>query len=457
MDWLRDELAPLYEKEMQKLVRDPWQAREDYIGVISDRSPANVDEFFAGRALRPLAAEETSRALRLLEMQRHAMLMFTSDGWFFDDVSGIETVQLLQYAARAMQLAREVEGGNRESKYLAVLAKAPSNVPEFENGKKIYRRLVTPAALDLLRVGAHYAVSSLFEEYAETTTFGCFTARGEVSHLSRAGRQKIAAGKVHVSSEITRTQEDISFAVLHLGDHNLMGGVHRFKSDKALASMWQKVKEAFDRSDISEVVGLIDRYFGSHSYSLWHLFQDEKRKVIGQILEETLGGIESSFRRIYEDNYPMMLALKDMDIALPSSFAALLQFTLNKDLENLLRAPDSDTGKIERVAAGFAEWSLEPDLSALGYAATVRLNAIMAGLARTPAASEPLRAAEALIRGLAGLRLDIDLWKCQNVFFFAVRNLYGEMREKAGRGDQQAGDWLTAASGLAGLIGIRLG
>jgi alpha-amylase/alpha-mannosidase (GH57 family) len=456
MDWLRDGLAGLYEREMGKLVRDPWQAREDYIRVVLDRSAANVDAFFSRHAARKLSPEDTTRALRLLEIERNAMLMFTSCGWFFDDISGIESVQVLQYAARAMQLARDVEGGDWESKYLAILGKAPSNVPAYENGKKIYRLLVKPAALDLLRVGAHYAVSSLFEKYSETTNFGCFTARGEAIHLSRAGRQKIAAGRVRVSSEITRNEKDIVFSVLHLGDHNLMGGVQRFQGDRALESMWQEIEGAFGRSDIPEVIGLMDKYFGSHGYSLWHLFQDEKRKVMGQILEEALTDIKSSFHKIYEDNYPTMLALKNMNIPLPSFFAAPLEFTLNEDLEQLLRAPDPDMARILGIADEFREWALEPDRSALGYAATMRINAIMAGVSQDPAAAGPLKAAASLLTALAGLRLEIDLWKSQNVFFFSVRDRYRELRLRADKGDKEAGDWVAAAVNLAGLLSVGL-
>jgi alpha-amylase/alpha-mannosidase (GH57 family) len=456
MDWLRDGLAELYEREMGKLVRDPWRAREDYIQVVLDRSAANVDAFFSRQAARKLTAEDTTRALRLLEIERNAMLMFTSCGWFFDDISGLESVQVLQYAARAMQLARDVEGGDWESRYLAILGKAPSNVPAYENGKKIYRLLVKPAALDLLRVGAHYAVSSLFEKYPETTSFGCFAARGEAIHLSRAGRQKVAAGRVRVSSEITRNEDDIAFAVLHLGDHNLMGGVRRFQGDKALESMWQDIEGAFGRGDIPEVIGLMDKHFGSHGYSLWHLFQDEKRKVVGQILEESLSDIELSFHKIYEDNYPMMLALKNMNIPLPSFFAAPLEFTLNQDLGQLLRAPDPDVAKIQSIAGEFREWALEPNRSALGYAATMRINAMMAGVLQDPTAAGPLKAAATLLEALADLRLEIDLWKSQNGFFFSVRNRYRELKERADKGDKEAGDWIAAAAHLAGLLGVRL-
>ena len=108
LDWLRDTLAPAYFENGRRFFPDPWEARNAYISVILDRSPASLDLFFKMHASHDLAPAERTAALKLLEMQRHAMLMYTSCGWFFDELSGIETVQVIQYAARALQLAESL-------------------------------------------------------------------------------------------------------------------------------------------------------------------------------------------------------------------------------------------------------------------------------------------------------------------------------------------------------------
>ena len=165
LDHLRDKVEPLYTAGAAELLRDPWAARDDYIEVILDRSSQSRDTFFARHALRPLTAGEQQRALGLLEVQRHAMLMYTSCGWFFDDLSGIETVQVMQYAGRALQLANEfLPADDLEEEFLRDLAEAHSNLLEQGSGRDIFERQVRPAALDLLKVSAHYAISSLFEE-----------------------------------------------------------------------------------------------------------------------------------------------------------------------------------------------------------------------------------------------------------------------------------------------------
>jgi uncharacterized protein DUF3536 len=146
LDWLRDELAPLFEEAAGAFFSDPWAARDGYIEVVLDRTPESVAAFFARHAAGgPLRGAERVRALQLLELQRHAMLMYTSCGWFFNDLAGIETVQVLSYAGRALQLAEQLFEAPIEPGFLRLLDEAWSNLPEAGSGRDLYERLVRPA------------------------------------------------------------------------------------------------------------------------------------------------------------------------------------------------------------------------------------------------------------------------------------------------------------------------
>jgi alpha-amylase/alpha-mannosidase (GH57 family) len=162
LDWLRDTLVPLYEQSAAELLKDPARARNDYIDVVLDRSPENISAFFSRHARKRLLADERTRALRLLEMQRHAMLMFTSCGWFFDELSGIETTQVIFYAGRAIQLAQQLFGDHLEEHFEERLTTARSNLSEQGDAREIYRKWVKTSAVDLQKVAAHYAISLLF-------------------------------------------------------------------------------------------------------------------------------------------------------------------------------------------------------------------------------------------------------------------------------------------------------
>jgi len=146
LDELRDELAPLYEQAAGEIFESPWQARDDSIDLVLDPSPAAAEAFFARHARGAVAAgERRARALRLLEMQRCAMLMYTSCGWFFDDLAGLEAVQVLRYAGRAARLADELCGGQCERALLRRLAWARSNDPAAGTGRDLYEARVRPA------------------------------------------------------------------------------------------------------------------------------------------------------------------------------------------------------------------------------------------------------------------------------------------------------------------------
>ncbi|MFQ3663415.1 MAG: DUF3536 domain-containing protein, partial [Chloroflexaceae bacterium] len=149
LDWLRDTLAPRFELQGRRLFKDPWEARNDYIEVILDRSDEVVNRFLTRHGRGPLDSGQCIAALKLMELQRQLLLMYTSCGWFFDDLAGIETVQVIRYAGRAVQLARELFGEDLEGPFLERLARARSNNPAIGDGRAIYDRCVRPAVVDL--------------------------------------------------------------------------------------------------------------------------------------------------------------------------------------------------------------------------------------------------------------------------------------------------------------------
>jgi alpha-amylase/alpha-mannosidase (GH57 family) len=142
LDWLRDELAARYERSGEKLFRDPWAARDESLPVLSQPTAEDAERFFETHAARSLDAGERRRALRLLEMQRYTMLMFASCGWFFDDPAGLETRQILRFAARAIELSNGEPGDSLEEHFLARLESFRSNDPAAGIGREIYETSV---------------------------------------------------------------------------------------------------------------------------------------------------------------------------------------------------------------------------------------------------------------------------------------------------------------------------
>ena len=144
LDRLRDSAAVVFEREASRLLKDPWQARNAFIDLVLDRSEETVSGFLADHALPGVDMDDARRALPLLEMQRNAMLMYTSCGLFFDDPGDIETIQILQYAGRVVQLAKACGGADLEGEFLYTLADVKSSYPELVDGGRIYEQFVRP-------------------------------------------------------------------------------------------------------------------------------------------------------------------------------------------------------------------------------------------------------------------------------------------------------------------------
>ena len=140
---LRDHAAVQFENAGGDLFVDPWDARNAYIEVILNQ---RVREDFLRRHVKyELSHADSARAFALLEMQHHTLLMFTSCGWFFSEISGIESLQVLKYAARVIELLEELKLPSAREDFLEVLSEAESNRPEFGTGADIYRRQIVAA------------------------------------------------------------------------------------------------------------------------------------------------------------------------------------------------------------------------------------------------------------------------------------------------------------------------
>src|SRR5581483_12380550 len=219
-----------------------------------------------------------------MEMQRHAMLMYTSCGWFFDDISGIETVQILEYAGRVIQLARDVLHRDLEPRFCQILEGAKSNVPERGNGADIYRALVKPSIVGPLEAGAHFAISSVFRSTVASATRYHFAFDVEDYEVRQRGSAKLAVGRVHVTSGLTWDSDSVTFGVLHFGDQNLSAGVRRSADLGDFASMAEEVTADFEQADLAQVIRQLDKHFGGVRYSLNSLFRDEQREILAPML-----------------------------------------------------------------------------------------------------------------------------------------------------------------------------
>jgi alpha-amylase/alpha-mannosidase (GH57 family) len=453
LDWLRDQLITIYQEEAAAYLKNPWDSRNDYIDVIFDRSHANIKGFLESHSVKTLSREEQIRVLKLFEMQRNAMLMYTSCGWFFDEVSGIETIQIIQYASRALQYAEELKGEFLESAFLKYLEKAPSNI--FNNAAEPYDRYVRSAKTDLLRVAAHYSISSIFEEYPEDINIYCYNAKSEIYKRAEAGKLTMVTGKASLLSSITWDEIIIAFAVVHLGDHNINAGIKDFAGDNDFHIIETEIKSFFEKGDIPGVVRLLDKHFKGNIYSLWHLFKDEQRKILNEILQLTYEGVEASYRQIYENNYPIMNYYYSLQNQLPRPLLSAAEYTLNTDLKKTFNH-ETDVEKLGRIIEEIKRWSINVDATTVGFIASAWVISVMENLHEHPEEIRLFRLVKDTLEALTPLGLQLNLWKAQNLYFSIRKNHFTGMKKKAETGDTFSAHWVEAFSKLGNYLHVKI-
>jgi alpha-amylase/alpha-mannosidase (GH57 family) len=451
LDWLRDECITIFENIGAGLLHDPWDARDDYINVVLDRSEDNVDRFLAKHVV-----DESGNvtALELLEMQRNAMLMYTSCGWFFNDLSGIETVQVLHYAGRVIQLAEKVSGRSLELAFLERLAFARSNLAQHGDGRQIYEREVRPVRLDLRRVAAHYAVASLFDNFAHDDRVYCYRVQQNDFESFRAGRARMAIGSIVVTSLITREQESFEFTVIHLGETELTGGVRRVSPARPYEAMKRDLSEDMRVNGISSVIRVLDEYFVDEPLlSIRALFRDEQRRILNLLCDATLSEAESAFRQLHERYDPLMRFHAALGVPLPKVLRTAAEFDVNMQLRRMAAADELPLGDLEsRLRESRDEKVLLDETTLMSLTNAVARAA--ADFARDPDNLELLERWESLVAIVRDAGVPVDLRRPQNDYYRLKKTIRPVTAANAGNGSSTANRWLQHFDALGEKLSI---
>ncbi len=455
LDGLRDQVAPLWERNARGLLRDPWKARDDYIEIVLDRSEENLQSFFSRHGHPSLNPAQTTGALKLLELQRNAMLMYTSCGWFFDDLAGIETIEILQFAGRAIQLAQELFGDSLETNFVRRLAAANSNVPEEGDGARVYDRRVRPALVDWQKLVANYALGNLFEDFSERNAIYCFDAGLQDDRMFHAGRAKLGVGRIELRSRITLESEKLIFAALHLGDHNMTAAIAKDTDQESYEQIVDKIAEPFKRADLTAVLREMEHWLGDLQYSIQSLFRDEQRRVLNTILAANLQEAEALYRQIYEPRAPLMRFLTDLGIPLPKAVAAAAQFVLNSQLRAALEQPAIEKKRLLSLLQSARLEGVTLDTESLEFAYHQSLERAAGVFFAEPSLAnlETLYEAATL---LLHLPFYVDLWKVQNYFYEVLQRQHPQQLVAQRAGDEAAQQWIARFQSLGELLRIKV-
>lgn len=408
LDFVRDSLLVTFKEKGALYFKDIWAARNAYIKVILDRSKA---EDFLKEYGTELALQDKPTALKIMEMQRNTLLMYTSCGWFFDEISGIETVQIMAYAKRAIGYNRGLVGKDIERDFVNLLAFAPSNIPDHKDGANIYNKFVLPMSIGLRKVAINYAVSYLLDEILFDDTIYFYEVKEPKVEVSRQDTARLVTGHAMFFSKLTCQTRKVSFAVLHLGGPNILGGAIYGQTDNL-----DQIKELFSFNEIEQCQKLIRGSFVD-VLDISHLLKDRQRKILANSIEKAKRRIRSSFINVFEKEHAVLGYIRDVGLHMPKLFLGLSEFALNFELKEELQKDPLNTEKITKILSLLEQNKASLETDSIERILTKRLDSLLNNFVNDFSDLERVSRITDFLGFVQMCNLPIKLYRAQNVVF----------------------------------------
>jgi hypothetical protein len=285
-------------------------------------------------------------------------------------------------------------------------------------------------------VGMHYAVQSLFADNAEELETLNYKAKSEYFEKLEAGEMKLAVGTYTLRSRITHSVKQFSFAVLHLGQHHIIGASSDKLNSFTLLKMYAQMKSEFENSNVNGVITLMHQYFGAEKFSIKNLFKDEQRKVLQQIIEHDLRETETLNHSIFERNVSTINALDLVGMELPHSLRKNMELVLNAEIRNYFQHATLKPSRLKKYVEQASKWNIKVDDIYIPRAVETRIKQELRMFAVT-LNYETLYRVERAIKHIQALQLKIDFIESQTLVFKIAKAHLKHWKTEAEKGEQQ--------------------
>lgn len=428
LDYLRDETISVYRNHAKKYFVNPKEARENYINVILDRSEANVRKYQEEYFLPELEHDMKVKGMKLLEIQRQAMLMYTSCGWFFSEISGIETVQIMKYAARVIQLLKDFSRKDFEAPFLDILAEAKSNIPEFGNGRDIFERFVRPSIVTPKQIVSLWAVSSLYRDVDdEEVVYSYKIKQNSYKKIAKADSQ-LLIGNIEITSQITMERKNMIFALLQFSDGDFHCAISGYNDD--FLDIRKELIQTYLTSPVTEILRKIDKYFGEEYFTLKDIFIEARKKLLETLLKDKLEGFANTYEALYNEGKGSIYQLHALGLETPVEFKLAAQYVLTKQFNSLFEKVKYPT--FESIQKG-----MDINFEAKRVGITIDKSSTNAIFSRKVAQSVArlaysmeIQQAEStleLLRNIEDLELQVDISDAQSIYFGKIVSSFNEI------------------------------
>lgn len=442
LDYLRDELVTIFEKESKNYFKDAWNARNKYIDVILDRSELSIKKFQKGNFVTDLSEEQKVKAMELLEMQRQAMLMYTSCGWFFSEISGIETTQIMKYAARAMQLAQSFSKKDLEKHFLEILSEAKSNFPEFGTGKDIFEKFVKPSVVTIKQMASLWAVSSLYKDFEDEEEIYCYKIKKHSYKKVQKSTSKLVIGHIEIQSEITLQKSNLMFALVQYSGGDFHCAIKEFSDESEYLNTQKELFRIFMLNPLTEIIRALDEYFGREYFTLKDIFIEERRKILQTMLQGKMQKFAQAYHEIYTESKSSIYHMQSLGLSIPDEFKISAGYTLSRQFNDLIiNAKGFLDNEIIQQAIDInfetKKIGIEIDKAPTNKVFSQKISQNISRLAQ----GLEIQQAEATLEifdNIEKLELNVDITEAQNIYFNKIFHELGEIIEKMDKSGQSS-------------------
>ena len=433
LDYLRDELVIVFEKEGSKYFDDVWAVRNNYINLILDRSRVNLERFQNENFKKDLSDEDKVRAMELLEIQRQTLLMYTSCGWFFSEISGIETVQIMKYAARAMQLASKFTSKNLENKFLEILDDAKSNIAEFGTGKDIFEKFVRPSVVTLKQIACLWAISSIYQDFEDEENIYCYLVDKKDYQKVQKGTSTFVIGHIEVTSRITMQCSKLMFALIQYPDGDFHCTMREYSDENEYKKLKQTLIRTFVLEPVTEIIRALDEYFGKDYFTLKDIFIEERRNILQLLLKGRLSKFSQVYQDLYNEGKGSIYQMQNMGVTPPEEFKIAAKYALSKKYNDivtstggLVDAADLQSIEAINIEAKALDVKLDKKISNKIFAKKLEQNI------NRLAYSLEVQQADVVLElfdYIEKMDLEIDISEAQNTYYTRIYHRIGEIIE----------------------------
>lgn len=433
LDYLRDELIVVFEKESEKYLKDPWKVRNKYIDVILDRSELTIKKFQKENFIKDLSEEQKVKAMELLEMQRQAMLMYTSCGWFFSEISGIETTQIMKYAARAMQLAQNFSKKDLEKHFLEILSEAKSNFSEFGTGKDIFEKFVKPSIVTIKQIASLWAISSLCRDFEEEEDVYCYKIKQHSYKKVQKGSAKFVIGHIEIQSKVTLQSSNVMFALVQYSGGDFHCAIKEFSDDSEYTNIQKELFRVFMLNPLTEIIRALDAYFGCEYFTLKDIFIEERRNILQTMLKGKMQKFAQTYQEMYTEGKSSIYHMQSLGLSIPDEFKISAGYTLSKQFNDLIINSKGflDSNVIQQamdINFEVKKIGIEIDRSATNKIFSQKISQNISRLAQSLEVQQAEATLE-IFEQIEKLELNIDISEAQNIYFNRIFHQLGGIIE----------------------------